>query len=62
MFVNIDTTYVIHYGINNYGVIYGATYGRGIISLDEFQQPVGISEPGKPEGKSSFIDLSESRQ
>jgi hypothetical protein len=54
MFVNIDTTYVIHYGTNNYGVIYGATYGRGIISLDDFQQPVSISEPGKPDGKSSF--------
>jgi hypothetical protein len=54
MFINIDTTYVIHYGVNNYGVIYGASYGRGIISLDDFQQPVGISEPGKSDEKSSF--------
>jgi hypothetical protein len=54
MFVNIDTTYVIYYGTNNYGVIYGATYGRGIISLDDFQQPVGISEPGQIDNKSSF--------
>ena len=31
-------------GVNNFGVIYGATFGRGLISLDEFQQPVGIGE------------------
>jgi len=54
MFINIDTTYVIHYGVNNYGVIYGATYGRGLISLDNFQQPVGISEPGKIDKESNF--------
>jgi len=46
--INIDTTYVVHYGVNNYGVIYGATYGRGLIALDEFQKPVGISDPDKP--------------
>lgn len=54
MFVNIDTTYVVHYGTNNYGVIYGATYGRGLISLDEYQKPVGIGEPGKLDHYSSF--------
>jgi hypothetical protein len=54
MFVNIDTTYVIHYGVNNYGVIYGATYGRGLISLDEFEKPVGIGDPGKVETKAGF--------
>lgn len=47
MFVNIDTTYVVYHGVDNYGVIYGATYGRGLIMLDNYQQPVGISEPGK---------------
>jgi len=54
MFVNIDTTYVIHYGVNNYGVIYGATYGRGLISLDVFQQPVGIWDPRKVDKETSF--------
>jgi hypothetical protein len=54
LFVNIDTTYVVHYGVNNYGVIYGATYGRGLISLDEFQKPVGVSEPGKINSESGF--------
>lgn len=53
-FVNIDTTYVVYYGVNNYGVIYGATYGRGLISLDDFQQPVGINEPGHADSQSSF--------
>jgi hypothetical protein len=54
MFVNIDTTYVVYYGPNNYGVIYGATYGRGLISLDEFQKPVGVSEPGESHSESGF--------
>jgi hypothetical protein len=54
MFINIDTTYVIHYGTNNYGVIYGATYGRGLIALDEFQKPVGISDPDKPVAENNF--------
>jgi hypothetical protein len=54
MFVNIDTTYVIYYGTNNYGVIYGATYGRGIISLDEYEKPVGIGEPGKSDRTGGF--------
>jgi hypothetical protein len=55
MFVNIDTTYVVHYGVNNYGVIYGATYGRGIISLDNFEQPLGISEPAKVNTENGFM-------
>ena len=44
--VGVDTTIVVYEGTNNYGVIYGASFGRGIIRLDEFQKPVGISEPG----------------
>jgi len=53
--VNIDTTYLIYHGVNNYGVIYGATFGRGLIALDEFQKPVGISEPGKADNGNSFL-------
>lgn len=52
--VNIDTTYVIYYGVNNYGVIYGATYGRGLISLDAFQKPLGIAEAGNTGEKSTL--------
>ncbi|NTV83335.1 MAG: T9SS type A sorting domain-containing protein, partial [Bacteroidales bacterium] len=51
---NLDTTYVVYYGVNNYGVIYGATYGRGLIALDEFQKPVGISDPGKTVNEKRF--------
>ena len=54
MLINQDTTFVIHHGVNNFGVIYGATQGRGLIRLDAFQKPVGISEPGKPASKSGF--------
>jgi hypothetical protein len=44
----VDTIYQVYPGNNNYGVIYGATYGRGIIILDEFQKPVGIFGPSSP--------------
>jgi hypothetical protein len=54
MFINIDTTYVVYHGVNNYGVIYGATYGRGLISLDEFEKPVGIGDPGKVDTRTGF--------
>jgi hypothetical protein len=54
-YISIDTTYVVYYGVNNYGVIYGATYGRGLISLDNFQKPVGISEPGEIDNKNGFL-------
>jgi hypothetical protein len=52
--VNIDTTLIVYYGVNNYGVIYGATYGRGLISLDEFQKPVGIFNPAHPVSENNF--------
>jgi hypothetical protein len=48
--INIDTTTVIYEGVDNYGVIYAATYGRGIMRLDEFQKPVGIFNPGSDLG------------
>ncbi|MCU0370254.1 MAG: T9SS type A sorting domain-containing protein, partial [Bacteroidales bacterium] len=54
-FVNIDTTFVVYYGTNNYGVIYGATYGRGLISLDEFQKPVGISDHSNTSNDNGFM-------
>jgi hypothetical protein len=50
-----NVTYSVQYGVNNYGVIYGATYGRGLISLDQFQKPVGIGEPGKIDNESGFM-------
>ncbi len=44
--IGTDTTYVTYKGTNNYGVIYAATHGRGLYKTDQFQQPVGIDEPG----------------
>lgn len=46
-----DTTVTVYKGVDNYGVIYGATFGRGLIRLDEFQKPVGIFNPGNPASK-----------
>ena len=40
-----DTSYQIYKGTNNYGVIYAATFGRGLFKTDQFQKPVGIDEP-----------------
>ena len=51
-----DTTYLVYKGNNNYGVIYAATYGRGLVTLDEFQQPVGIGE--NPEITADQADFS----
>ncbi len=53
--VNVDTTYLVYKGVNNYGVVYGATYGRGLIMLDNFQQPLDIDEPGNKPDKAQFM-------
>lgn len=41
---NGNVTYETVPGNNNFGVIYAATHGRGLITLDEFQKPVGVNE------------------
>lgn len=33
-------------GTNNLGIIYGATFGRGIYRCNDFRKPVGIETPG----------------
>jgi hypothetical protein len=38
----VDSTFVTYPGSNNYGVIYAATYGRGIFTSKKYQKPVGI--------------------
>jgi len=35
-------------GTNNYGIIYAATYGRGLFRSNAFRRPVGIEETYKP--------------
>lgn len=49
-----DTTYTIYPGTNNYGVIYVATYGRGLYRTDKYQQPVGIEDQPSFAGKSAL--------
>lgn len=42
--INVDTL-VLHYpGTNNYGIIYAATFGRGIYRTNDFRIPVGLDE------------------
>ncbi len=52
-----NITYEIYPGNDNYGVIYAATYGRGIIALDEFQKPVGIFEPAANQNKEESLHI-----
>ena len=35
---------IIYPGTNNYGVIYAATFGRGLLRCNGFQKPVGIED------------------
>ncbi len=40
----IDTTEYVYPGATNYGMIYAATYGRGIFKTSTFRKAVGIGE------------------
>ncbi|MBU2651147.1 MAG: T9SS type A sorting domain-containing protein [Bacteroidetes bacterium] len=51
----VDSLKATYKGTNNYGVIYAASYGRGLFLCDQFQKPVGIFDPGI--GKKSGNDL-----
>ncbi len=42
--INIDTTVLNYPGTNNYGIIYAATFGRGLYRCNNFRKPVGIDE------------------
>jgi hypothetical protein len=39
-----DTTELFYPGTNNYGIIYGATYGKGLFRCNQYRKPVGINE------------------
>lgn len=39
-----EVTVVPYPGTNNFGIIYSATYGRGLFRCNDFRKPVGISE------------------
>ncbi|RLD89429.1 MAG: hypothetical protein DRJ09_06575 [Bacteroidetes bacterium] len=40
----LDTSDVFYPGATNYGIIYGATFGRGIFKSSTYRKPVGIGE------------------
>ena len=42
--INIDTIVVDYPGTNNHGIIYAATFGRGLYRCNNFRKPVGIEE------------------
>ena len=39
-----DTLVLEYHGTDNYGVIYAATFGRGLLRCNIFQKPVGVEE------------------
>lgn len=43
--INVDTLVKTFPGTNNYGIIYAATFGRGLFRCNEYRKPVGIDEP-----------------
>ncbi|MDP2237462.1 MAG: T9SS type A sorting domain-containing protein [Bacteroidales bacterium] len=42
--INVDTLVVNYPGTDNLGVIYAATFGRGLYRCNDFRKPVGIDE------------------
>jgi hypothetical protein len=43
--INVDTLVVNYPGTENLGVIYAATFGRGLYRCNDFRKPVGVDEP-----------------
>lgn len=42
--INIDTLVLSYPGTNNFGIVYAATFGRGLFRCNNFRKPVGIDE------------------
>jgi len=42
--INVDTLVVNYPGTNNHGIIYAATFGRGLFRCNNFRLPVGVEE------------------
>ncbi|MBU1370001.1 MAG: T9SS type A sorting domain-containing protein [Bacteroidetes bacterium] len=42
--INIDTLVIDYPGTNNYGIIYAASFGRGLYRCNNFRKPVGVEE------------------
>lgn len=43
--INVDTLVAHFPGTNNFGIVYAATFGRGLMRCNDFRKPVGINEP-----------------
>jgi len=43
-FINVDTLVTFYPGTNNFGIVYAATFGRGLYRCNNFRKPVGIEE------------------
>ncbi len=41
----IETLILDYPGTNNYGIVYGASFGKGLFRCNQFRKPVGIDEP-----------------
>jgi hypothetical protein len=52
----LDTLTMTYPGTENYGVIYAATYGRGLFYNQKYQKPVGIFTPD-PEINASSLNI-----
>ena len=52
-----EVTYIIYPGTNNYGVIYSATFGRGLLRCNSFRLPVGIDEYNDEENNQSTLNI-----
>lgn len=42
--INVDTLVTFYPGTNNFGIVYAATFGRGLYRCNNFRKPVGIEE------------------
>lgn len=42
--INVDTLVMNYPGTNNFGIIYAATFGRGLYRANDYRKPVGINE------------------
>ena len=52
-----DTTYIVYPGVHNKGVIYAATYGRGVFRCENFKQESGDGVPDEPVAVETTVSI-----
>ena len=52
-----DTTYIVYPGVHNKGVIYAATYGRGVFRCENFKQESGDGVPDEPVAVETTVSM-----